>query len=61
MDPRLHAFDPSDAGDIVALRRRMRLSQREFAGWFGFPIATLRHWERGSRRPPLRLRRRRPP
>ena len=29
----------------------MKLSQREFAGWFGFPVATLRHWERGNRRP----------
>lgn len=29
----------------------MRLTQREFAGWFGFAVATLRHWERGDRRP----------
>ncbi len=29
----------------------MRLTQRQFAGWFGFPVATLRHWERGNRRP----------
>jgi len=29
----------------------MRLTQREFAGWFGFPIATLKHWEQGNRRP----------
>jgi hypothetical protein len=29
----------------------MRLTQREFAGWFGFPLATLKHWERGNRRP----------
>ena len=29
----------------------MKLTQREFAGWFGFPLATLRHWERGNRRP----------
>ena len=29
----------------------MRLTQREFAGWFGFPVATLKHWERGSRQP----------
>jgi len=29
----------------------MRLTQREFAGLFGFPVATLRHWERGNRQP----------
>ena len=34
-----------------ALRKRMRLTQREFAGWFGFPVATLRHWECGNRTP----------
>jgi transcriptional regulator with XRE-family HTH domain len=37
--------------DVRALRERMKLTQREFAGWFGFPVATLRHWERGNRRP----------
>jgi len=30
---------------------RLNLTQRQFAGWFGFPVATLRHWERGNRRP----------
>jgi len=33
------------------MRRRLRLTQRQFAGWFGFPAATLRHWERGNRHP----------
>ena len=33
------------------LRKRMKLTQRDFAGWFGFPVATLRHWERGNRAP----------
>jgi len=27
------------------------MTQRMFAGLFGIPIATLRHWERGNRRP----------
>jgi putative transcriptional regulator len=48
--------DPIEAAsglafDVRALRERMKLTQREFAGWFGFPVATLRHWERGNRRP----------
>lgn len=40
-----------DAREILALRERLRLTQRQFANWFGFPLATLRHWERGNRRP----------
>ena len=39
------------AKEVRALRRHMRLTQRQFAGWFGFPVATLRHWERGNRQP----------
>ena|SRR5688572_3002225 len=37
--------------EIKALRERLRVTQRQFAGWFGFSAATLRHWERGNRRP----------
>jgi putative transcriptional regulator len=37
--------------DVRAIRRRLRLTQRQFAGHFGFSVATLRHWERGNRRP----------
>ncbi|WP_171161383.1 helix-turn-helix domain-containing protein [Usitatibacter palustris] len=29
----------------------MRITQREFANWFGFHVASLRHWERGNRDP----------
>lgn len=27
------------------------MTQGQFAGLFGFPVATLRHWESGNRRP----------
>jgi hypothetical protein len=37
--------------DVAALRKRLELSQPEFAHRFGFPVATLRHWEQGVRRP----------
>lgn len=37
--------------DVVALRRRMDMTQEQFAARFGFSVATLRHWERGDRRP----------
>ena len=36
---------------VKALRARLKLTQREFAGWFGLPAATVRHWERGNRKP----------
>jgi len=47
----LGSLDPLNGLDVRALREHMRLTQREFAGWFGFPAATLRHWERGNRSP----------
>jgi hypothetical protein len=37
--------------NVRAIRERMNLTQRQFAGRFGFPVATLRHWERGNRKP----------
>lgn len=37
--------------DVRAVRRRLGLSQSEFAAKFGFPSATLRNWEQGRTRP----------
>ena len=37
--------------DISKVRRRMGLSQTQFAMKFGFPPATLRNWEQGRARP----------
>ena len=37
--------------DISEVRRRMGLSQTQFATKFGFPPATLRNWEQGRARP----------
>jgi putative transcriptional regulator len=37
--------------DVKAIRRRLKMSQREFATRFGFSIGTLQNWERGHRRP----------
>jgi putative transcriptional regulator len=39
------------AVDVAELRRRLGLTQDQFAGRFGFSVATLRHWERGDRSP----------
>ena len=37
--------------DVAALRGRLKLTQEQFAARFGFSVATLRHWERGDRKP----------
>lgn len=37
--------------DVVALRQRIGMTQEQFAARFGASAATLRHWERGDRKP----------
>ncbi|MFZ5484484.1 MAG: helix-turn-helix domain-containing protein [Pseudomonadota bacterium] len=39
------------AVDVASLRKRLDLTQEQFAARFGFSVATLRHWERGDRKP----------
>jgi putative transcriptional regulator len=41
---------PSDV-DVQALRQRIGLTQEQFAAKFGISLGTLRHWERGDRKP----------
>ena len=43
-------FKPEEV-DVSELRRRMGMTQEQFAARFGFSVATLRHWERGDRTP----------
>jgi putative transcriptional regulator len=40
-----------DAVDVSKLRRRLQLSQRQFAERFGFTLGAVRDWEQGRRRP----------
>jgi putative transcriptional regulator len=37
--------------DVAVLRKRLGLTQQQFAARFGFSVATVRHWERGDRVP----------
>jgi putative transcriptional regulator len=37
--------------DVRAIRRKLGMTQGEFAGRFGFSVNTLRHWEQSKRRP----------
>lgn len=37
--------------DVRAVRRKLRLSQSQFASKFGFALATLKNWEQGRTQP----------
>ncbi|SEH04327.1 NadS family protein [Candidatus Venteria ishoeyi] len=44
----VHEFS---AVDVKNIRAKMGMSQTEFASAFGISVSTLRHWERGDRKP----------
>jgi len=37
--------------DVRAIRRKLHLSQQEFAQKYRIPLPTLRNWEQGRRQP----------
>jgi putative transcriptional regulator len=37
--------------DVRAIRRRLKMSQHEFARNYAIPLATLKNWEQGRRQP----------
>ncbi|NTW53114.1 MAG: helix-turn-helix domain-containing protein [Chlorobiaceae bacterium] len=37
--------------DVKSIRHKTRMTQDEFAAAFGISVVTLRHWERGERKP----------
>jgi putative transcriptional regulator len=39
------------AVNVRAIRRRLKLSQPEFARRYALPLASLRKWEQGARKP----------
>ncbi|MBV9734835.1 MAG: type II toxin-antitoxin system MqsA family antitoxin [Acidisphaera sp.] len=40
-----------DQVDVRAIRRKLGLSQPDFAARFGFSLSAVREWEHGRRRP----------
>ena len=40
-----------EAVDVKAIRRRLGLSQAQFAAAFGLELDAIRNWEQGRRRP----------
>ncbi len=43
-------FEPTEI-DVKELRKKVKMTQVEFAAAFGISIGTLRHWERRDRTP----------
>ena len=48
IDARVYRPQPVD---VAAVRRSLQMTQDQFAARFGVSVATLRHWERGDRKP----------
>ncbi len=44
----VHEFTPVD---VKTIRTQIGMTQVEFASAFGISLGTLRHWERGDRKP----------
>jgi putative transcriptional regulator len=42
---------PIDEVEIKSIREQLNLSQEEFAEKYGLPVATIRNWEQGRRKP----------
>ncbi len=38
--------------EIRNIRKKLKMSQREFSEYFEIPIANLQHWEQGVSSPP---------
>ena len=51
VDIRVHQVMVPTTIDVKAIRANLGMTQKEFAGQFGFSLGTLRNWERGHRRP----------
>jgi len=46
-----HLIRVPDQVDVKAIRKQLKMTQREFAFRFGFNVDTLQNWEQGRRFP----------
>lgn len=49
-DIKVRVYKPYQV-DVKRIRKRIGLTQPQFAATFGIGLGTLRHWERGDREP----------
>jgi putative transcriptional regulator len=47
---KVHKIEVPDI-DVGELRKRLKLTQQEFAEIFAVPLGTVRNWEQGRRKP----------
>src|SRR5436190_5880694 len=50
-DPKTYLVHISADVDVRKIRKKLKLSQAQFASKFGLPAATVRDWEQNRRRP----------
>ena len=50
-DPAAYRVHVPDAVDVRAIRRKLGMSQAQFAAAFGFGLDAVQNWEQGRRRP----------
>lgn len=48
---RVRVVKVPDHVDVKAIRSGLKMSQRQFAAAFGFPLDTVQNWEQGRRKP----------
>jgi putative transcriptional regulator len=51
-----HQFIVPKQVDVKAIRRKLHLTQKEFANRYGFSVRTLEKWEQGTRQPDVAAR-----
>jgi putative transcriptional regulator len=51
-----HRFIVPKQVDVKAIRRKLHLTQKEFANRYGFSVRTLEKWEQGIRQPDVAAR-----
>ena len=44
-------FSTVEVPDVRAIRRKLHMSQQEFAAAYRIPLPTLKNWEQGRRHP----------
>jgi putative transcriptional regulator len=51
VDPATYRVHVPDEVDVKAIRRKLGMSQAQFAASFGFGLDAVQNWEQGRRRP----------
>ncbi|MFZ5836401.1 MAG: helix-turn-helix domain-containing protein [Pseudomonadota bacterium] len=46
-----YEYTPPPKMDVAGIRKKLGLSQKQFADHYGFAVSALREWEQGRRNP----------